>query len=91
MSQIVILEGGTVFEGQDAILLYKAVTLKGALKLVQRGIRIHRRVGPTRLLEAATVITHKTYKRRDYAGAIADLEQWIAAMKAALPIHDERK
>jgi hypothetical protein len=89
MSRVIVSDHATVFEGQDAILLVKALTLRGALRLAEKKIRISRHVGPTKLLEAAGQITHKKYKRGAYASAIDDLTQWIAAMKAALPIEKE--
>jgi hypothetical protein len=89
MSRVVITEHATIYEGPDAVKLRRAQTVKTGLKLAQVGIRINYRVSPQRLLLAAGTITGKTYGRRAYAVAIADLEQWIAAMMAAIPIVKE--
>ena len=90
-SQIVIGNFGTVFEGPDAILLVKAKTLRAALRLATRGIRISRQVGPMKLLEVAGEITHQKYKRGSYISAINDLTQWIVAMEAAIPIVNKKE
>lgn len=90
MSRVVISESCTVFEGKDAILLVKAKTLKVAIRLALRGIKVHRKLGLKKLLETAGQITAKEYKRSQGIAAINDLEQWIATMEAALPIvHSE--
>jgi hypothetical protein len=90
MSRIVVGESCTVFEGRDAILLVKAKTLKVTIRLAMNGIRVHHSIGLKKLLETATQITAKKYKRSEGVAAIDDLEQWIAAMQAAIPIHNER-
>lgn len=92
MSKVTLTDHATILEGPDAVLLVKAAAIKSALGLAQKGIRINRAVGPQKLLEAASTITHKSYGRgkKACAQAIEDLQQWIVTMKAALPVVDER-
>jgi hypothetical protein len=84
------IEGGkghTAFVGPDAVGLYTAVVLKHGIALYAKA-----KIIPTRgltigkMMQAAGKITGKSYKRGDYTGAIHDLDQWILAMHAAMPI-----
>jgi len=79
--------GHTTFVGPDATKLFAAAALKSAIGLyVKTGMRANRAYSPTAMSEAAGRITGKTYKRGQLAQAAADLQVWIDAMKAALPI-----
>lgn len=79
-------EGVTSYVGQDATRLLHAETVKHALRALKHGMRLTRTATPTRTLELAGKITGKRYKRGQYDVAIADVEQWIYAMRAALPV-----
>jgi hypothetical protein len=82
--------GGTTFTG-DAIHLYRAVTLKGALKLHRDcGMIPTRGMTITKMFAIAQQITGKKYKRGGHDAAITDLTAWIEAAKASMPIIDER-
>lgn len=79
--------GGTTITGPDAMLYFKAVTLRSSLKLFAKtGIMPTRGVTGPVMLRIATEITHKAYKRGQYQQALDDLGVWIDTMKAALPI-----
>lgn len=69
----------TTFTGPAATSTFQAVTLKSALKLYAKtGMRVNRAYTPTAMLKTAGKITGATYKRGQYAEAIAGLEAWIA-------------
>jgi hypothetical protein len=74
------------FVGPDAVALYQAAVLKSAIGLLQKGIKPTRGYTMTKALAAAGRLTGKTYKRTQSDAAIADIEQWILAMKLALPV-----
>lgn len=86
-------DGGTMFVGPDAIALYRAVSIRGALRLyAQSGIVMTRGMTPTKLLKAASAYTGKDYGRGNVnkcQAAVKELDQWIAAMRAALPVYDK--
>ncbi len=69
-----------VFSGPAGVATYRAITIKHGLKLYMNcGIKPNRMWTPTAMLRVAGEITGKTYKRGQYALAIADLESWIVA------------
>ena len=78
--------GGTSFVGPDAVQLYRAMQVRGALKMWKAGLKVHRGIRLKDLLGMTGEYTGKTYKKSDIDTAIADLVQWIEAMKAALPV-----
>jgi hypothetical protein len=80
--------GDTVmsFSGPDATNLFRAITLRSALKLHQVGIKATRGITATKLFAMTKEYTGKDYKRGQYNDAIADLTVWIETMKLALPI-----
>lgn len=78
--------GGTTFTGPDAVSLFRAIQIKGALKMWKVGLKATRGIRLKDLLGMAGEYTGKTYKKSDLDTAIADLVQWIEAMKAALPV-----
>lgn len=90
-SEIVTHKGGGItYSGRDAVHLFRAMTLRGNIKLFVKTKMIPTRgvTGPV-MLRIATEITKKPYKRGQYAQAVADLDVWIETMKAALPITHE--
>jgi hypothetical protein len=85
--------GGITIAGADAMALYRNLHLKGAIKLYKDtdgGVIPTRGVTITRMLAMATTVTGKRYKRglKGCDAAIADLQTWCDAMKAAMPIID---
>jgi hypothetical protein len=78
--------GGVAFVGSDAVALYRAMTIRHALRLLQVGIKPTRGVSMTRALRLVQAYTGKTYKRTESSQAIADLSVWIDNMRSALPI-----
>jgi hypothetical protein len=78
---------GTTFAGPDAVSLFRAAALIS-------GLRLYAKTGtkpndwawsPKMMLDAATGITGKPYKRGQYEKAAADIQLWIDAMAATLP------
>lgn len=88
-SYIQIGPGATSFVGPDAISLFRVQVLISALRLHQKTGMLHTRgVSARAMFLHATALTGQTYKRKDHAQAIRDLEVWREGMKAALPIID---
>lgn len=87
-SEIVVGAGHTTFAGPDAVALYTATVIRSACRMMKTGMRPNRAYTPTAVLAKAGSITGKTYKRGQYDQAIADLDVWIDAMKAALPVRE---
>ena len=89
-SSINIHPGGTTYSGPDAVALYRARVLASSLRLyASTGIRPTRAVGPARMLQLASDITHKKYKRGEYLRAADDVAHWAKTMLASLPIERE--
>lgn len=63
-------------------------------KVLRSSIDLHRKTGIiptrgvtiTRMFAMATQYTGKQYKRGAHEAAIADLDTWLATMRAALPV-----
>lgn len=90
-SEIVHHNGGTTFAGPDAVSLVRAVYLKQALVMYARSkLLMTRGATPGFMLVEATKYTGHKYKRGAYTEAAKDLADWIATMKAALPVTDNR-
>ena len=84
---LVHTSGGASFVGRDAVNLYRAITLKGALRMYARSkMLMTRGVTPTAMLLLATEYSGKKYKRGAHAEAADDVGIWVETMKAALPI-----
>lgn len=85
-------KGGTTIYGEDGIKFYRAALLASSIEmwckcrlLPTRGVTI------TMMLEQATAITGKKYRRRDAVQAVKDVREWTQAMKAALPKTEDGK
>jgi hypothetical protein len=79
------------FVGPDATRLFAATALRGAIDLyVKTGMKVNRAYTPTNMLAAAARITGQAYRRGQLPQASADLKAWIDAMRAALPVIDNR-
>ena len=91
MSKIVVGQSHTTYVGEDATRYFRVKVLKGAIELAKKGIRVSRAYGVRDLLNQAGKVTGKTYKRGAYDAAIADLQQWLVTMKAALPIEKDNR
>jgi hypothetical protein len=88
-SFVEVSKGATTFVGPDATLLFAATTLREAIRFyLKTKMKVNRAYTPTVMLAAASRITGKPYKRTQLAQAQADLNTWIDAMKAALPVID---
>jgi hypothetical protein len=79
--------GCTAVVGPDAVNYMRAATLRSSLRLwlatkmiPTRGVTI------TVMLRIATEYTGKKYTTKQAPQAIADLDTWIATMRAALPV-----
>lgn len=90
-SQIIVGKSYMTFAGPDAVAFYRAATIAGGLRLYgESHILPSRAWKPMTMLDAASKITGKTYKRGEYLKAADDLTEWALTMKAALPVIDER-
>lgn len=79
--------GGVSFVGYDAVHLYRAKLTKVALRAHQRtGLMVTRGATKRRLLDLIQSYTGKIYKRTQVEAALQDLEQWIVACEAAMPV-----
>lgn len=79
--------GGTSFVGGDAVALYQAIALGSALRTYAKTKMLMNRswtIG--NMLDTATRITKKPYKRGDALTAADDLKAWSDAMRAAMPV-----
>ena len=73
--------------GPEATEAFRAIAIAHALKLYAKcGMKVNRAYTPTRMLQAASSMTGKTYKRGEYARAGEELQAWADAIKASLPI-----
>ena len=69
----------TLFAGKAGVATYQALVLKSGLKLyANTGMRPNRAWTPTAMMRLAAHITGKKFKARDYLGAAAALEVWLA-------------
>jgi hypothetical protein len=70
----------TAFVGRAGVATYRAIVIKQSIAFYAKtGMKVNRAYTPAAMLMAAESITGKSYKRGQYALAIADLEAWIAA------------
>jgi hypothetical protein len=82
-------DGGMSFVGPDATKLFQAITLRSSLSLYAKcGMIPTRGVTITRMLALTKTFTGKTYKRgrEGAAAAAADMQVWIDAAKASMPV-----
>lgn len=88
-SYINVTNGGTSYVGPDATQLFRAGSIRMALRLWKKGIKVNRHARLGWLLKSAGGFTGKTYRNRDIDQAISDLTIWMDAMRAALPVVGE--
>jgi len=68
----------TTFTGKAGVDTYRAIVIKQGLKMyADTGMKPNRAWTPSAMMMAASQITGKLYKRRQYAEAIDDLDDWI--------------
>jgi hypothetical protein len=69
----------TTFTGKAGVSTFQALVLKQGLKLfAATGMKPNRQWTPSAMMKLAASITGKKFKARDYLGAVAELEKWIA-------------
>lgn len=80
-------QSGTSYVGPDAIQLFRAKSIRGALRLWTHGLKPSRGVRLRDLINAASAITGKRYPKRasHIPFIVDDLEVWMSAMQSALP------
>lgn len=72
-----------IFTG-DQVGVFAMITLKSALSLYAKtGMKANRAYTPTAMMRTASRMTGRTFKTRDYAGAIAALDECIKRAKEA--------
>ncbi len=67
-----------IIDTPEGIQRYQALAIKGGLKACKLGLRVNRAYTPKNLMLMVKQITGKTFKLRDYDGAIKALEEWLA-------------
>lgn len=92
-SYVEVFDGGVAMVGEDAILLFRAITLRSALGLYLKiGMLPSRNITPAKMLALTTTITKQPYTGNGkYDRALEDLTKWIDTMKAAMPVYEEGK
>ena len=85
-SSIKVSQAATTFVGPDATELFRAVTIRSALRLLMNGITPRRGVTLTKTLKLVEKYTGRSYKRTEAAQALDDLKVWIETMKSAIPV-----
>ena len=80
-------QSGTSYVGPDAVQLFRAKSIRGALRLWTHGLKPSRGVRLRDLIDAASAITGKRYPKRasHIPFIMEDLEVWMSAMQSALP------
>jgi len=74
--------GALVFTGESGVTTYTAIALKAGLRLYAvTGMKPNSAWTPKAMMTRAASITGKTFKARDYAGAIAALEEWLQTQR----------
>lgn len=84
-SSITHSNGGVMFAGAAAVDVFRAITLKSAIKMSAAGMIPTRGFTLTKGLKMATQYTGKPYKRTQATQAIADLQAVIDSARAAIP------
>jgi hypothetical protein len=80
MSTITQIAGATVFEGREAVEVYRASALAAACKLyANTKMLVNRAYTPTNMLKVAEQITGKKFKRGEHMKAHTELKAWAAA------------
>ena len=77
-------KGATCFAGPDATELFRAMTLRSALRLAKHGIKATRGFSLTKGLAMCERYTGRKYKRTEAQQAMDDLTVWIETMKSAI-------
>lgn len=85
-SRIITGPGGITFAGKDAVQAYRAIVLRSALAMLDKGIIPTRGMTKRKALAMASGYTGKAYRNTEIEKARADLQVWIDAMKLALPV-----
>lgn len=76
-------DGGRSFIGSD-VNIFRAVAIASALRFyAETGMRVNRAYTPKAMIAAASQMTGRTFKARDYIGAADALEALADAAKAA--------
>lgn len=87
--------GGMTLTG-DAVHLYRVATIRASLSMLIKTdgrLRMTRTATPSALLRMTTEMTQKKYpnSKQGWATALADLDTRIAALKASIPVIDNRR
>lgn len=83
--EIVSSGSATVFSGKEAVDVFRATVIAGALELYAKtGMRANRAYTPKAMMQAAQEMTGETFKARDYAHAAVTLRQWATNQSAAI-------
>ena len=68
---------GFIITGETRTRL-RAAAAKHGLEAIQKGMRLNTAYTPRNCMDIAAETTGLTFKARDYAGAIAALEEYLA-------------
>ncbi len=77
--------GGVSFSGPNAVEVFRSLSLASGLKLYASAkILPNRMWTPSAMMKAASQITGKQFKPRDYEGAAKALQKWAEALRATI-------
>ena len=76
---------GILITNPDPVTI-SALVVKQGLKALKIGLRINRSATPKTLMCRAQEITGKTFKARDYDGAIKAIEEWLTQPSTRLSV-----
>ena len=89
-SRIEVGKGGTGFVGPAAVGVFRAITIKHAIRFYAKtGMKVNRAYTPSAMLRAAGEITGKTFKRGAYTEAADALDAWLLANPVPVVNRDE--
>lgn len=85
-AEIVYGNSATVFNGSEAVEIFRAAAICSALQLyADTGIKANRAYTPRNMMAAAAQITGKKFKPRAYYDAVLELRRWIISEKERIP------
>lgn len=83
--------GGTSFNGREAVNVYRITVIASALRFYAKtGMKVNRAYTPTAMLNAASEMTGKKFKRGQYLEAAVALDELKTQALGTVELIDER-